>query len=497
MKNIFNKMLGVCLTVVASAMFTGCSSDEEAVSQSAPQTGKFTLTVRAEKQGGTRALAVTDVDGDGIDDIQATWTAGDEVQVYDATTGEALTGVLTAQGSGASTLLTGTVEGTVSVGDALRLTFLSDDYSSQDGTLQYLAQHCDYAEATVTVGAVGNGEVTPTGNAEFVNAQAIVCFTLTDVTGASLSASALTVNYTTGSVTLADIPSSTYTVNGGTGVLFVALPPVSQQTVTLTATVGDDTYTYATSSAVTLTAGQYQPISVTMKEVVDRSGVIDGRAYVDLGLPSGTLWATCNIGADSPEDYGLYFAWGETVPYGGTDESNATNYSYAGTYTKTYYYWSTYKYSDGYGALIKYCNDSSDGYNGFTDNLTELLPEDDAATANWGAGWRMPSYDQFNELINSNYTTKTWTTVNGVYGRKITSKVAGYVGNFIFLPAAGNHYESSLDYLGSFGNYWSHTLFSVRPGYAKGLVLYSDDIYIHDEFPRANGLSVRPVRVSQ
>ena len=487
MKKIFNKMLGVCLTVVASAMFTGCSSDEEAVSQSAPQTGKFTLTVRAEKQGVTRALAVTDVDGDGIDDIQATWTAGDEVQVYDATTGEALTGVLTAQGSGASTLLTGTVEGTVSVGDALRLTFLSDDYGSQDGTLQYIAQHCDYAEATVTVGAVGNGEVTPTGNAEFVNAQAIVCFTLTDVTGAPLGASALTVDYTTGSVTLADIPSSTYTANGGTGVLFVALPPVSQQTITLTATVGDDTYTYATSSAVTLAAGQYQPISVTMtKEVVDRSGVIDGRAYVDLGLPSGTLWATCNVGADNPEDYGLYFAWGETTGYTG-DTSDGRSFS-----------WSSYKYCNGStSTMTKYCNNSSCGYNGFTDDLTELVPEDDAATANWGSQWCMPSQTQFEELINSSYTTTEWTTVNGVSGRKITSKVSGHVGNFIFLPAAGYRNDSSLYITGLYGSYWSRALYTDGPDYARFLFFNSSDIYAYYGSDRFSGRSVRPVRVSQ
>ena len=475
-------MLGVCLTVAASAMFAGCSSDEEAVSQSAPQTGKFTLTVRAEKQGGTRALAVTDVDGDGIDDIQATWTAGDEVQVYDATTGEALTGVLTAQGSGASTLLTGTVEGTVSVGDALRLTFLSDDYSSQDGTLQYIAQHCDYAEATVTVGAVDNGEVTPTGNAEFVNAQTIVCFTLTDVTGAPLSASALTVDYTTGSVTLADIPSSTYTANGGTGVLFVALPPVSQQTVTLTATVGDDTYTYATSSAVTLTAGQYQPISVTMAK--ETPAVT--HEYVDLGLPSGTLWATCNIGADSPEDYGLYFAWGETTGYTG-DTSDGRNF-----------FWPSYEYCNGSNTtLTKYCNNSSYGDNGFTDDLTELVPEDDAATANWGSGWRMPTIEQLEELVNSSYTTTEWTTVNDVYGLKITSKMSGHVGNFIFLPAAGYRYNSSLYNAGSRGSYWSRTIGASIPTHARRLSFNSSGVYTDSDNARCSSHSVRPVRVSQ
>ena len=141
-------------------------------------------------------------------------------------------------------------------------------------------------------------------------------------------------------------------------------------------------------------------------EPADKSGTIDGHDYVDLGLPSGTLWATCNIGADSPEDYGLYFAWGETVPYGGTDESNAMNYSYASTYTKTYYDWSTYKFCNGLSStMTKYCSNSSYGNNGFTDTLTELVPEDDAATANWGSEWCMPTIEQFMELINEDYTT--------------------------------------------------------------------------------------------
>ena len=97
--------------------------------------------------------------------------------------------------------------------------------------------------------------------------------------------------------------------------------------------------------------------------------------YVDLGLPSGTQWATMNIGANAPEEYGDYFAWGETEP-------------------KDYYDWGTYKWCMGnYNTMTKYCTISGYGYNGFNDGKTELDPEDDAATAAWGAGWRMPSFD--------------------------------------------------------------------------------------------------------
>ena len=101
------------------------------------------------------------------------------------------------------------------------------------------------------------------------------------------------------------------------------------------------------------------------------SGTVNGHEYVDLGLPSGTLWATCNIGANTPEEYGDYFAWGETQ-------------------TKDTYSWSTYQYANGTfwqdPQLTKYCTDANYGYNGFTDNLTTLQASDDPATANWGSG---------------------------------------------------------------------------------------------------------------
>ena len=105
--------------------------------------------------------------------------------------------------------------------------------------------------------------------------------------------------------------------------------------------------------------------------------IIDGHEYVDLDLPSGTLWATCNVGAEKPEEYGDYFAWGETK-------------------TKENYDWSTYKWCNGSEyELTKYC---VSGRYGTVDNKTELLPEDDAATANWGSNWCMPTVEQIEEL---------------------------------------------------------------------------------------------------
>ena len=201
----------------------------------------------------------------------------------------------------------------------------------------------------------------------------------------------------------------------------------------------------------------------------------DSHEYVDLGLPSGTLWATCNIGATNPEDYGDYFAWGETTGY----NSGKTNFA-----------WSTYKYCNGSSStLTKYNNSSSYGT---VDNKTELELADDAAYVNWGKNWRMPSDDQFTELINSSYTTTTWTTVNGVYGRKITSKSNG---NSIFLPAAGYRNDTSLNNAGSSGFYWSRTLSTSYPFNARDLFFYSSNISANG-YGRFYGQSVRPVLAS-
>ena len=194
--------------------------------------------------------------------------------------------------------------------------------------------------------------------------------------------------------------------------------------------------------------------------------------WVDLGLPSGTLWATCNVGANSPEEYGDYFAWGETQP-------------------KTTYNWSTYKYCKGTDdTMTKYCTRSGDGT---VDNKTELEPSDDAATVNWGSNWQMPSLEQLKELYNSSYTTTTWTTMNGKYGRKITSKSNS---NSIFLPAAGYRYDSSLTCAGSRGCYWSRSLYAIYSYSAYSLDFNSSNFYTNGNY-RYYGQSVRPVRVKK
>ena len=200
------------------------------------------------------------------------------------------------------------------------------------------------------------------------------------------------------------------------------------------------------------------------------SGVVNanGHAYVDLGLPSGTLWATCNIGANAPEDYGDYFSWGETEP-------------------KDTYHWSTYKWCNGYEQLPKYCSISRYGYNGFTDDLTVLLFEDDAAAANWGGDWRMPTREEWNELRE--YTTNRWITQNGVGGWLFI----GLNGATLFLPAAGYRYVISLNDDGRCGDYWSSSLQTESPSIAWCLHFYSSYFNIGIRHDRDCGLSVRAV----
>ena len=198
----------------------------------------------------------------------------------------------------------------------------------------------------------------------------------------------------------------------------------------------------------------------------------NGHEYVDLGLPSGTLWATCNVGADNPEDYGDYFAWGETEP-------------------KTIYNWTTYKWCNGNDdQLTKYCNSSRYGYNGFTDNLTTLGPGDDAATANWGSGWHIPTEEQWEELYQN--TTSSWITRNGVKGRVFTASN----GNSIFLPAAGNRRDSELEFVDCDGLYWSRSFDLDYPCSAWYLYFFSYYRDMNSDY-RYNGFTVRPVLMEE
>ena len=192
------------------------------------------------------------------------------------------------------------------------------------------------------------------------------------------------------------------------------------------------------------------------------TGTENGHAWVDLGLPSGTKWATCNIGASKPEESGSFFAWGETS-------------------TKNDYSWSRYKWCKGsYFQLTKYCKSS--GY-GTPDGKTTLDSSDDAAIVNWGGSWRTPSNTQMNELIN--YCNWKQDSENGVDGYLVTSKVNG---NSIFLPSVG--YYMGKSFTSGYRSYW--TSYTEGMGGANCLYYYGATIKIGSQ-DRAYGLPVRAV----
>ncbi len=194
------------------------------------------------------------------------------------------------------------------------------------------------------------------------------------------------------------------------------------------------------------------------------NGVLNGYEYVDLGLPSGTKWATMNVGASKNNDYGTYFAWGEIAPAPSNNYSSANCKAYGKSYAQL--------------SELGIIRSATKPY---------LTAEYDAATANWGEGWRMPTKADFDELLNECLWTKT--EIGGVSGYRVESAKV-YNANWIFLPCAGFHYTSS-NSVGSKGYYWSSTALFDTSAYSLYFDSISKDVGNH--FYRNNGCTVRPV----
>lgn len=195
------------------------------------------------------------------------------------------------------------------------------------------------------------------------------------------------------------------------------------------------------------------PDSVTF----NKSAKTTSAVAVDLGLPSGTKWADRNVGASSPVESGDYFAWGEVEP-------------------KDEYTGETYKYYDG---------------NNYTYSPSILDAEHDAATVNWGKGWKMPTKEQMKELVDEckwEWCGRVDTEGYVWLGQKVT----GPNGNSIFLPAAGSRDDSGFNSVGSYGEYWSSSLYEYIQSLAYST--YFDNSNVHEYYDyRSQGLSVRPV----
>lgn len=189
------------------------------------------------------------------------------------------------------------------------------------------------------------------------------------------------------------------------------------------------------------------------------TGTIAGHEWVDLGLPSGLKWATCNVGASSPEEHGDYFAWGETITKDSYNHANSLTIGKSESELRSQ------------GIIRK-------------DN--NLTLSHDAASSNWGNTWRIPTKLEFEELEKE--CKWIWTSLEGQNGYKIIGKN----GNSIFLPAAGSRYKTSLTDINNHGNYWSSTSQIQYTGLAYCLA-FDNDLYVLSSGGRLDGLTVRPV----
>jgi len=316
------------------------------------------------------------------------------------------------------------------------------------------------------VASVDDGLITVTG----IGTCIITCTTANGSVSAtcsvtvSIPVTSITLNNSEVEMSLGETSQLTATVepsNANTSVTWSS----QDETVATVSSTGLVTAVGIGVCAITCTAADGSGVSASCDFTVTSS-------YVDLGLSSGTLWATCNVGALKPSGLGDYFAWGETTP------------------GKTDYSWETYDHCYGTEtSLCKYCTESSYGVNGYTDGDTELEVADDAAYVNWGSHWRTPTQAQWEELVSE--CEWDMTQVDGVDGYLVSSTN----GNSIFLPAAGSYSGTTLDNSPWYLNYWSRTLNNSTPSRAYCLYAGSQDDYEVVYISRYYGISVRPVYV--
>lgn len=221
-------------------------------------------------------------------------------------------------------------------------------------------------------------------------------------------------------------------------------------------------------------------ISAVSKGTSMKAG-LNGKDYevVDLGL--SVLWATCNMGADSPELKGNLYAWGETK-------------------NKDVFEWTNYKWCvEDELSLTKYCHTKNNGYRDFTDDKDILDPDDDAALATMGTGWHIPTEQNFHELRRN--TTAKWCKLNGVGGFLFTSTKEGYEDRSIFFPLVGMNDYGTTRFEGEYGYYWSNTIYFDKQKNKYNTLEASVFWLEHLDFdnqtvmfrPRYVGLPIRPV----
>lgn len=467
------------LAMAAAIIFgtAACSSSdddvitEQKVNPTAPKTYTMTVQVTKGDDATTRGLSL---DGK---TLNVKWNEGEMVYVLqqdkDNTTDWNYVGKLTAAASSnATTTLSGTLtletgeSGTELDTEAPALRFVlhgnalgsdnASDYSTdQNGLLtgtgsieeKYDFASCDVANTSYTIDTEAK-TVSVTGGITLVSEQAIVKFSLYQADGTTpINATSLAITstgdmkkgraYASDATTITTQSVSLTGLEGSTNNLYVALCNYNATAYTLTATdAAGNTYTYGPKTT-TFTNGKYYEVKVKMKM----------HEYVDLGL--SVKWATMNVGAESETDRGLYFAWGETTghAFGSGYKFSLDNYAW---------YNSTDKFT-------KYKHDGSSW------DYEELASEDDAAAKIWGGVWRMPTKAEWEELLNEDNCTWTWTTDykgdgTNVAGVIVTSKKDGYTDKSIFLPATGSYSGDNNTGSEIWATYWSKSLFTDNDG---------------------------------
>ena len=330
----------------------------------------------------------------------------------------------------------------------------NDDYGTVSGSGDYAFGD----EATITATATGNYYFTSWSDGNTENPRTVVVNSDTTFTANFTLKPYLTVN--TNNTSYGTVTGSGYYMPG------------DEVTITATPKFGFEFVEWNdgnTDNPRIITMGNADVTYTATFEVIPMviAGTENGYDYVDLGL--SVKWATCNVGATSPEEYGNYYAWGETEP-------------------KTTYDLATYKWCNGSESTLTKYNTSRDY--GRVDNKTVLDLADDAARANWGGAWRMPTDAEWTELRENCIWTRTDDyNGTGVAGRIVTSITNG---NHIFLPAAGYRGSGGLNGAGGYGYYWSSSLNLDDPNNAWRVYFDSDYVY-RRSYDRNYGLSVRPV----
>ena len=458
------------IMATALLMMTQCKKENETPDDSAEGTVKMMIMA-----------------GPGRTDINTatgaiTWSAGDKLYVSDGTN---WLGSLTLVGEGGTDngTFTGSVVGIGESQMTCHFFYLGHDngmteltgsaaasisMAAQDGTKAgAMKYHLGYGKTAVTV---AEGEAT--GSVTMSTKIAIAHINFTDGT------LAYTGSLTMGGMgicnTMTVSPDGIFTGSGDGGIT-IGKTATGEKYVTLIPTAAADRvdveFMGDVTGSMTFLAGIHENMFYGMNNAMAVTLTVV-HEYVDFGLPSGLLWATCNVGANSPEEYGDYFMWGSIIP--NTNDNCC---------------WANYPGNGGNSEYNESVIDSWDA-----SNLTNcvLNPSVDAAAQIWGGSWRIPTTAECEELCNN--TRSTWTTLNGVKGYLFTGKNVGYTDKSIFLPAAGSRFGENFNYVGSSGEYWSGSFDSFHPTTAIVMDFVSDNVYPKNYFVRCCGLSVRPVR---